>query len=119
MKMYGFELISDENAKKLGLPSGSGLFKNLFEKMEKEVKINRKLKDDVRSAIHLGDEKNKEQREVSFLNRYFIFKKITEDRSGIILGQTQKQTQTITTQSKPKPVIKKLVRRTRKKWSNK
>ena len=94
MKIFGFDLISDEEAKKMGLPSGSGLFKKLFNEMKKEVKNNRKLKDDVRSAIHLGDEKNKEQKEVSFLNRYFVFKKTVDGRQEINLDITRTKTKT-------------------------
>ena len=67
MEYYGFKLISVAEAKVNGFPSGSGLFEDLFRQMIKERHMN-----------HLyGEATNmtREEKEISFLNRYFIFRK--------------------------------------------
>ena len=61
---YGFVLISVEEAKTMGFPAGSGLFEDLFKQMGKDKSY--------------GEAPNmtREEKEISFLNRYFIFRKI-------------------------------------------
>jgi hypothetical protein len=61
---YGFTLISVEEAKTMGFLAGSGLFEDLFKQMGKDKSY--------------GEAPNmtREEKEISFLNRYFIFRKI-------------------------------------------
>jgi hypothetical protein len=66
MQDYGFVLISNVEAKSMGFPDGSGLFKDLFKQMEKEKDTKNYGK-----ASMMGEY----EKEISFLNRYFIFKK--------------------------------------------
>jgi len=66
MQDYGFVLISNVEAKSMGFPDGSGLFKDLFKQMEKEKDTKNYGK-----ASTMGEY----EKEISFLNRYFIFKK--------------------------------------------
>ena len=66
MQDYGFVLISNVEAKSMGFPDGSGLFKDLFKQMEKESDTKNYGK-----ASTMGEY----EKEISFLNRYFIFKK--------------------------------------------
>lgn len=85
MSDYGFVLIDDTEAQLMGLPSGSGLFKQLFDIMMEELRKNPKKTADYGNAnIMTSDEK-----QISFLNRYFVFKKITnvdaEKISNILL----------------------------------
>ena len=73
MDDYGFTLITNHEAKQMGLPSNSGLFSELYAELENDVKMNPKLKKDFKQAIYMTSvEKN-----ISFMNRYCIFKKTT------------------------------------------
>jgi len=72
MSAYGFEIISREEAKDLGLPEGSGLFSELFLNMLDEISKNKfKAKDYDQAPFMTAPE-----RKISFLNRYFVYKKI-------------------------------------------
>jgi hypothetical protein len=66
MEDYGFILIESEEANALGFKSGSGLFGEMFKQM-----IDERNNHLYREAPHMS---NKEK-EISFLNRYFIFRK--------------------------------------------
>ena len=72
MEDYGFVLVSKDDAKKMGLPNGTGLFKELFVSMENEVKRNPSKAKDYGHSVNMSDE----ERRISFMNRYFIFKKM-------------------------------------------
>jgi len=71
MGNYGFSVIGDEEAKAMHLPSGSGLFSELFDMMNSEIQQNRGLKSEYESAPDMTNE----EKRVSFLNRYFVFRK--------------------------------------------
>jgi hypothetical protein len=72
MEDYGFVLISRTEAEHMNLPNGTGLFNDLFYWMENEIKRDPNEKYNYKKALYMsGDEKR-----ISFLNRYFIFKKI-------------------------------------------
>ena len=71
LENYGFALISDEEAKKIGFPAGSGMFQSLFNQLLYESK-NPSIKKDFKLALNMTEK----EKEISFLNRYFIFKKI-------------------------------------------
>jgi len=74
MEAYGFKIISREEANEMGLPEGSGMFSELFINMLDEIKRN-KFK-----ATLYGQAPNMTaiEKEISFLNRYFIYKKMRE-----------------------------------------
>lgn len=72
MEDYGFVLVSKDDAHKMGLPNGSGLFKELFVSMENEIKRQPSKAKDYGDSVHMSDE----ERRISFMNRYFIFKKM-------------------------------------------
>ena len=63
---YGFVLVNEDEAKTMGFTSGSGLFEDLFKLMIKE-KNNKPYGE----AAFMS----REEKEISFLNRYFIFRK--------------------------------------------
>jgi hypothetical protein len=69
MENYGFVLASKEDTTKMGLPGGSAMFDTLFFEMESELKRGQRKYGD---AIHM----TQEEKTVSFLNRYFVFKKV-------------------------------------------
>jgi len=71
---YGFKLANREEAKNMGLPDGTGLFSDLFTNMEMEIKANKYIAKDYKNAINMTSYEKK----ISFLNRYFVYKKIRE-----------------------------------------
>ena len=71
MDQYGFALLTNDEASKLGFKSGSGTFEDLYKSMMKEIKENRVAKDEYGTASDMSIE----EKQISFLNRYFIFKK--------------------------------------------
>jgi len=66
MENYGFQVLTDIDAQNLGLPSGCGLFEDLYHQMISSNE-NRYI-----SACTMSDK----EKEISFKNRYFVFKKI-------------------------------------------
>jgi len=71
MENYGFVLISNDEAKTIGLPSGTGLFSDLYNFMDTEIKKRKLKKADIGTALEMSDE----EKQISFYNRYFVFKK--------------------------------------------
>jgi hypothetical protein len=72
MSAYGFEIISQEEAREMGMPNGSGLFSELFLNMLDELSKNKFKAKDYEQAPNMSANEKK----ISFLNRYFIYKKI-------------------------------------------
>ena len=72
METYGFKLLTRDEAKEHGLPNGTGMFNELFVMMEEEVKRNRLKQNEYGEALKM----NSYEKKISFLNRYFIYKKI-------------------------------------------
>ena len=70
MNHYGFKVIGREEAKRMGLPEGSGLFRDLFTlMMDGKPRL-----EEFGDARHLHDFEKK----ISFLNRYFVFQKVRQ-----------------------------------------
>jgi hypothetical protein len=87
-ELYGFKIIDREEAKTLGLPEGSGMFSELFVNMQEAIKINKYKERDYGSAFKMTSFEKK----ISFLNRYFVYKKIREvntEKIEIELGEYQ------------------------------
>lgn len=72
MAAYGFEIVSQEEANEMGLLNGSGLFSELFLNMLDEIAKNKYKAADYDQAPNMTSYEKK----ISFLNRYFIYKKI-------------------------------------------
>ena len=72
MTNFGFALLSNEECKEMGLPSSSGLFSELFLNMLDEISKNKFKEKDYANAPFM----NASEKTISFLNRYFVFKKI-------------------------------------------
>jgi len=71
---YGFKIISRDEAQEIGMPEGTGLFSELFTNMLEEIKKNKYKSKDYGDSINMSLFEKK----ISFLNRYFIYKKIRE-----------------------------------------
>jgi hypothetical protein len=72
MSTYGFRLLPRDDAKKIGLPEGSGLFIELYNKMMDEIRKFPKMEKEYGMAPNMMDY----EKRISFLNRYFVFQKI-------------------------------------------
>ena len=86
MRGYGFELLKRDEAVKLGLPNSSGMFSELFAVMESEIQQDARQKSRYGSAPMM----TAKEKQISFYNRYFVFKKIAsvdvEDVFGSVTG---------------------------------
>lgn len=72
--IYGFKLMDRDEAQSLGLPEGSGLFQELYNQMLLEIQKNRYIAKDFGNAANM----NEYEKKISFLNRYFVYKKIRD-----------------------------------------
>lgn len=119
MENYGFQLLDRDEAKSLGLPEGTGLFQDLFSQMINEPQTN---------WCNYGKATNMTEfeKKISFLNRYFIFKKVRNvNASKVILDvedftndetitnklkktTTKKEVEKETSDQTKRPAIKKL-----------
>ena len=72
MENYGFVVVPTEDASHINLPSGTGMFSDLFKQMEDDIEKNPNMKNDVGQALHMTPE----EKRISFMNRYFVFKKV-------------------------------------------
>ncbi len=72
MENYGFVLLTREEAKQIGIPNGTGMFSELFNKMKNDITRDPNKGLDYGTAPLMKDY----EEQISFLNRYFIYKKI-------------------------------------------
>jgi hypothetical protein len=87
MVHYGFDIVPREEAIDKGLPNGTGTFDELFRQLEHEERENKqqslpqqygknpKQNNLYGTAIEMDNPQNEYQKQISFLNRYFIFRK--------------------------------------------
>jgi len=89
MEDYGFILVTKDEAKHMNLPNGSGMFSELFNLMEIELKGNRRSEANYRKAMYMSPE----EKRISFMNRYFAFKKVRDvdvkKMAHVILKETE------------------------------
>jgi hypothetical protein len=71
MEYYGFQLVKREDAVALGLPNGTGMFSELFTRMEQDIEQDMRQKNRYGSAMYMTPI----EKQISFYNRYFVFKK--------------------------------------------
>ena len=72
LEKYGFVLVNRDEAKHMGLPEGSGMFIELQKMMMDEIKKNPQKEKEYGDAPFM----KKYEMDISFLNRYFVYKKI-------------------------------------------
>ena len=100
MENFGFVLIEDSEAKKIGLPKGMGNFTLLYSQMEQQIKQNRRLLNDIGRANNIDEN----ERKISFYNNYFVFKKIRNvDASKINILLSEEEAVEIKTEKQPEP----------------
>jgi hypothetical protein len=72
MEDYGFVLVTKEEAIGMNFQDGTGMFNELFNMMELEIKQNPNRKSDYKKAMYMSSQ----EKQISFMNRYFVFKKV-------------------------------------------
>jgi hypothetical protein len=85
---YGFELLEREEAQNIGLPEGSGLFSELFNDMLEEIKRVKFKKKEYGEAPNM----NANERKISFLNRYFVYKKLHTVNAEKVVNELLEET---------------------------
>jgi hypothetical protein len=118
---YGFILLERDEARELGLPDSMGNFDQLYYDMESQLKLRRIRKSDIGWANRMSSE----EKRISFLNKYFIFKKVRDVNAEDVsrtLTEINPVQEEIESQSdrvlakvllKPKPKIKKKKKKVR------
>jgi hypothetical protein len=87
MENYGFALIEKDEAQSLHLPRATGMFSDLYHAMEEEVHRDRRKRKDVGDSLNM----TAHEKQVSFYNRYFIYKKIRSvDAQSVMLDLSSK-----------------------------
>tara|TARA_B100000902_G_scaffold348404_1_gene356324 strand:+ start:1616 stop:5488 length:3873 start_codon:yes stop_codon:yes gene_type:complete len=72
MEDYGFILLKDTEYKQLNLPGSMGTFEELYKFMNEEIKKDKRLEMKIGTTLTMSNE----EKQISFFNNYFIFKKI-------------------------------------------
>ena len=72
MENFGFILCPSKDLKKMRFKKPLGGFEELYEEMEENIKTERLRKSIIRDALKMSDD----EKQISFLNNYFIYKKI-------------------------------------------
>ena len=83
MENFGFKIVSRDEAKQLGLPEGNGLFSELYMIMLEEMKKNKYT--GMGSEYGEATEMSAYEKKISFLNRYFVYKKIRHVNTNKVL----------------------------------
>jgi len=72
MENYGLVPVESETARKMGMPNNTGMFDELYESMENDIRRNRMHEADYGLAPNMSYS----EKRISFMNRYFIFQKV-------------------------------------------
>ena len=83
MENYGFVLLSQDELIEKNLRLSTGMFDELYNNLESELKLHKEKHNKYGEAINMSDE----EKTISFLNRYFVFKKIRNQDSESIKKQ--------------------------------
>jgi hypothetical protein len=102
---YGFLLPSDDECKKLGFNKATDLFSNYYDFIKHDPLSSK----DFYNQYNYNIDMTESEKKVSFLNRYFIFKKVRNvDTSKInkLLVQTTQIIDDDNKEDKPQPIVK-------------
>lgn len=87
LENYGFVLLKKDELKGATINQSTGLFNDLYMQMNNDLKRNPKLASELRESANM----TAGERQISFLNRYFIYKKVRKvDTENVFLGLTNK-----------------------------
>ena len=83
MENFGFTLLSSQELKDINMPNSLGNFGELFDKMKQDKKNHHHYGEAINMSV--------QEKEISFLNKYFIFKKNKNvDTTNVTLDVTEK-----------------------------
>ena len=113
MDQYGFALVTNEQAVKMKLPAGSAMFETLYKTMQTELRGKYINKEEYNDAADMSTE----EQQISFLNRYFVFKKthtvntenlykIIRNRSTIRISEKQEEEGSVEGEGSKTTIIK-------------
>lgn len=95
MRAYGFEIVTnDELEKNKYIHRGTGMFSELYQNMKKvvqDVTVSNSRKEYFGDAMKLNHPENQFQKTVSFMNRYYIFKKVLDNDIGLVYKTLMKK----------------------------
>jgi len=120
LENYGFVPLSDNEAQRIGFSKSIGTFDSLFDIMKEDIESGKIDKTDVGKAINMSVN----EKTISFLNNYYIFKKVrnpnAKEITDRILNITAEQTkldedETSELQKTIKPKKKREVKKYKKK----
>lgn len=77
MADYGFRLINKNEARAMGFNDGTGMFYDMFNSMMHEIKRDPSKEAEYKNAPNMTPN----EKTISFLNRYFIYKKISNENA--------------------------------------
>ena len=87
LENYGFVLLKRDELKGQTVNESTGLFSDLFTRMNEDIKRNPRLAREFKEAPNM----TAGERQISFLNRYFIYKKVRKvDTENVFLGLTNR-----------------------------
>lgn len=72
MENFGFIPVQEKESQEINIPVDDFKFKSLYKHMENEIKMKKIKEKDIGNSLNMKDY----EKEISFLNRYFIYKKI-------------------------------------------
>ena len=72
LENYGFAPLNKDELAALNLPSSVGYFDELYNAMQEDIKKNKSLSSKFGKALNMSSE----EQSISFLNKYFVFKKV-------------------------------------------
>lgn len=75
MEKHGFKLLNATELKELNLPSSLDSFESLYNKLQEEIKVGMRNKNEIGRSLQM----NTLEKRISFLNNYFVYKKIRHD----------------------------------------
>lgn len=88
MEDYGFVPLTRDESRRLGLKASSGMFQDLFDRMKNEIRGDPELESQYGTSLLMTEG----ERQISFLNRWMVFKKVrdvdAEKVCRLALGQT-------------------------------
>ena len=91
MENYGFVLLNQSEYKQLELPGSLGSFEEMYKFMNSEIQRKPSLKFKIGNSLIMSEEEKK----ISFLNNYFVFKKVRAIDEAAIEEKIKFQTENL------------------------
>ena len=90
LENYGFRTLKKNELKNLNFPNSIGSFQDLFYSMQEKLEREPNKKIDYKNATSMSENEKK----ISFLNNYFIFKKVHNVNAGqvsLVISEDSKE----------------------------